>query len=302
MARYNKYAVQINGVLLGGITEQDLLTGNEWTRDVASGELFPTQLALTAQKPKASFTTLAVRQALALLNATALHLPCAGPFRMYARKHEEGGGRADGAAHRSFTMNKVLIAPTTLSAEHQQNATLALEVTVGYDGTNAPVIPADNQALPAGTLDPERYTLGPIIVGGVTLTKKASVSLDFGLSVVADAADSDLWPTELSLEQGQPMLTVRGFNPTWFATSGAIPLTGAAAGHANTKIYLRKRSGSGFVPDGTAEHVLLTVAGVIAPEDIYRAGERGETTLTLPLVHDGTNPPVVINTGVAIVV
>lgn len=302
MARHNKYAVQIDGVLLGGITEQDLMAGSEFTREVTSGDIFPRQLALTAQNPKGSFTTLAVRQALAALDADTLHLPCATALRMYARKHEEGGGRAAGANHRSYTLAKVLIVPTTLSAEHQQNATLALDVTVGYDGVNAPVVPADSVSLPGSLTDPERYTLGPIIVGGVTLTKKASVSLDFGLTVAADAADSDLWPTELSLEQGQPTVTLRGFNPLWFATSGAIPLTGAAAGHANTKIYLRKRSGSGFVPDGTAEHVLLTVAGVVTPEDLYRAGERGETTLTLPLVHDGTNPPIVINAGVAIVV
>lgn len=292
--RYDKYCVAHDSDIIGGITEQDLVPNDEVTHEVASGRVVPDFVALTAQKPTGTYTTRRVAQVLGLLNSDLIINRTT--MDMYAQKHADGGTRAGASSHRKYTMAKVLAVPQTLRCAHGEDATIQVAATVGYDGTHNPIAFADNQSLPAAARDDIRHTLGQMTLGGVLLNNKTDFSLEFGLTVMAEMADSDIWPTYLSVDQALTIIRLTGVNPLWLAESGAIPLTGQAATHVNTVMYLRKRAAGGtFVANGVAEHIRLTACGLIHPDKIFGAGQRGETGLVLPLVSDGVNAPLTIN-------
>ena len=88
----------------------------------------------------------------------------------------------------------------------------------------------------------------------------------------------------------------------WFADA-RVPLAGLAFAHANTTLYLRKRlSKSTFVANNVAEHVKFTACGMAVIEDAARIGssDDAEISLSLPLTHDGSNDPLVVDTSSAI--
>jgi hypothetical protein len=189
----------------------------------------------------------------------------------------------------------------TLRAAHQDDATLEAAVVTAYDGVNDPIVVTDGVTLPNVTLDLARFTLGPVTVGGISLSGIRSLTLDFGLRVQSEGADSEIWDTHVSVVSVEPELTLNGITPEWLKSTN-IPLGGKAATHANTTIYLRKRlSGGSFVPNGTAQHIALTMAGLAWIETPLDVGDApGESTLRLKAYHDGTNAPIIVNTAAAI--
>ena len=161
----------------------------------------------------------------------------------------------------------------------------------------------ESQALPAGLTDAERFTLGPVTIESILLAQVRRFELDFGIEVKTEGSDSDIWDTYCSIESIQPTLTLRGIDLNWWKDSGGVPLTGKAATHANTKIYLRKRAaGATFVADETAQHIKFTADGLAHIDDGFSAdaNNKAEASLVLPMRYDGTNNPLVVNTASAI--
>jgi hypothetical protein len=81
-------------------------------------------------------------------------------------------------------------------------------------------------------------------------------------------------------------------------------LPGIAATHANTSIRFRKRinkTGT-FVPDATAEHIVITSDGMVVPIQPFQAQNQadGNTQFELTGVFDGTNTPFLINAASAL--
>jgi hypothetical protein len=300
--RHGLYAVKIGEVVLGGITAQNVATGTEARGEAASDEVYPQIQSIVAQKPSAGFTTLAIAAALDAVGLLGVNIAdLTGLLVCYARKHKDGGTREPGAAHRSYTINNGILIPRTLSCEHQGDATLTYEALVTYDGTNEPVIVADSVTLPVGTANDERFSLGPVTIGGVTITSVRSLQIDFGINAVTEGADSDIWDTLVSIRNIKPTITLRGIELAWFHASG-IPLTAKVATHLNTQIILRKRAAGGtFVVPETAEHISFTAAGMAYIDAPMNATgeEPGEVSLMMPLIYDGTNDPVVIDTTAA---
>jgi hypothetical protein len=137
----------------------------------------------------------------------------------------------------------------------------------------------------------------------VSVSGKQRFSIDFGVDAVGKSADSDIWDTFCSIRTVQSQITFESVDTELFSDSN-IPLTGKAATHANSTIYLRKRTlgGDGFVPDGTAEHIALTADGLIVPDDAFSSDGQsdGKVSFTLPLRYDGTNVPLTVDTASAI--
>lgn len=305
--RHTISGVKLGATVLSGITRETISLNSEVRGEPTSGEVFPRYLSLTKQNPTGMFASQHIASALTLLGSIGLDIAdLSGGLILYAAAHERGSTRKTGANHRSYTINDGLVIPTRLTCDYQGDAELEVQVLVTYDGTNNPVVITDSVALPTVT-DNERYSLGPISVGGVDLPQLRRVELDFGLRAQAigaggGSAPADVWPTFASISQGQPTLTCRGIDVEWFKAAN-VPIGGLAVTHATTAIYFRKRlRHSTFVADATEEHVLITADGMAVIDDAISASgdAEAESSVIIPLDYDGTNAPLVIDTTAAI--
>jgi hypothetical protein len=297
------FQVELDTTMLSGITAYNLGTGTVSANETNSGNVYPEYPFLRGQKPVGSITTVQIARALDNCGLTGTSIAgLAAGLKFYLNKHADGSTRTAGAAHNKYTMTKGLIVPTSLTCDHQGDATLSFDVVIAYDGSNDPIVLAINQSLPAGQLDDQRFTLGPVTLESVLLTQVQQFTITFGVEAVSEGADSDLWDQYSHIRTIKPSLSLTGSDPNWLAAA-KVPLTGLKVTHANTKIYLRKWAiGSTFVANGTAQHIKFTAEGLATIDSALDVSgdDSSSTTLTMPLHYDGTNAPLVINTASAI--
>lgn len=304
--RFDLYDVELgvtgSPVRLPGITGANVPTNTEHKTERTSGALYPQHTAIVGQNVRAMFQSVSVAKCwtqigLAGLNLADLADATFPGLSIFGYKHSQGGGRAGALAHRKYNFQNGLVFPTRISTDHQGDATISYDVLPTYDGSNNPVVISSGVSVPTAGDDDERYTIGKVVIGGQTLTGIKQLELDLGQAGEQEGADSDLWPTHASMVSTSPVLTLRGIDPEWIDNLGG--LTGLAATHANTTVYLRKRSAgsaSGYVADGTAEHIKITLDGLAFHEEAYSGDPNSPvgSSLLVPCRYDGTNAPVVV--------
>lgn len=301
---HNIHAVKIGSTVIPALTKRGIRFNSDIRNEPTSGEIYARFQALYAQNPDGDFLTRAIAIALGACALTGTALTSAAPFLAYSQKNTEGGGRTSGSNHRKVTINEGIIVPRKLTIEHQGDAVLEYHIMATYDGTNAPVVLAESEALLSVT-DAERFTIGAITLNdgstAYTFDHVRRFELDFGISAEAIGADSDIWPTSSRIGDINPSLRLTGFDNMWWGSS-KVPLTGLNVVHTGTKIFLRKRSAGGtFVADATTEHIKFTVAGLATIEGFDGSGNSlDETSLYLPMKFDGSTNPLTINTAIAI--
>ncbi len=286
-ATYTIYAVDIGGTLLHGITQQALNTGTEVQGEISSGEVAPRFQSITAQKPQAQFTTLEVAAALSACGTMGMNIDGTDVL-LFAQKRAAGGTFASGSVHRKYTLQHGILVPRTLSCDHQGNAQLSYEAIVTYDGENDPIVIAVAQALVAFSGTVARYSLGAVSVGGKTLAQVRNVSIDFGLTVESEGADSDVWDTEATIREVRPKITVTVTD----LSADSLALLGASGA---ASIQFRKRADGGtFAESG---HLTITATGGLAYFDSPIDGsgsDSAQATIVCEPKYDGTNAPLVV--------
>ncbi len=310
--KYTLAGVQLDDtadVLISGIVSQNLQLNSEIDQEITSGEVHPRWYGMSGQSPGGSFGTRHVATALANIGALGLDISSlATGLVLWLQKHLKGSTRAGATSHRKFLCQEGIVVPRTLSVSDGpgQHAVVTYDTITTYDGTNNPWVITESQTLPTAEADDERFALGPMTIGGKSLPQVRQLDIDFGLHVVLERGDGDIWPTYASIETVTPSIALRGIDPEWFSAAN-IPIGGLAATQVNTALYLRKRAiGSSFVADGTAEHIKIQAAGLAHIVDGFDVGGSGaaETSLVMPVVNDGTDgptdPTLTINTASAI--
>jgi hypothetical protein len=296
MNKHGLYAIGLGPTLLGGVTAQNLAVGSEVRGEATSGEIYARFKSLYAQRSAPSFSTHSIRTALNVLGALGANIASlSGGLALYAQKWADGGSRTAGSAHRKFAFDRGIVYPTRLEIPHQGDATLTVAALVtSADGTTAPLTITDAVALPAISDAEERFSLGPISVGGVALTSVGEVAIDFATVVAGESADGNIFDEVASIQSHDPVITIRGRDPEWLKSSN-IPLSGKAATHANTAIYLRRRLAGGTYATGS-NHIVLGAAGMAVIDEAFGAthGQAGESAVVLSTVFDGTNAPLAI--------
>ncbi|MFQ5414659.1 MAG: hypothetical protein ACE5E6_09400 [Phycisphaerae bacterium] len=300
--RHGFYAVEA-GTLIGGITAQNVNTGTEVRGEASSDRVSPAFRSIVAQKPRGSFTTLNIAQALTITGATGVDIASlANGLRFYAQKHADSGStRAAGAVHRRYTMSAGLLAPRSLSANHGDDATLSYDALAKYDGVNDPLVEVDNVSLPSGLTD-ERFTLAKVTLGGILLDSKVSLDVEFGIQANSEGADSDIWDTFLDVATIVPRLTLRGVDIEWLKAAN-IPFAGRVGTHANTTFYLRQRLDQGTFHDPSApKHIQFTMDGVIHIDDAFDGSPNAPAGVGVVMESrfDGTNDPLTVTVNTAI--
>lgn len=308
---FTGYALRIynNGgsdQLITGVSRQQLSTGSESSRDESAGERYARHVSIVQQNPGGSVTTRAVAAALAIVGTEALTIDdgTTEPGLQFCQVSidDATGKIASGSVHRAITMAKGLLYPDSLSVAQDQHAALNLNAVALYDGTNNPLVPAGSLALPGTMADGERFGLGALTVGGVTITDHLSVDVQFGVDVQVKRAEGDIWPTHILVASLKPTWRIRGAGVEQFATSGGVPLAGAAATVANTVLYLRKRSTSGAGYLAGSNHASLAMAGLAYWQTVTDAdgNDTAELELMVDGVYDGTNAPLVFTNSVSL--
>lgn len=291
-------------VTIQGITRQNLRSGLEVNREATQGEIYSRWHALVAGRAGATLASYEVKDVIDNLGVSGLSIATiANGLKLYAQAHEDGATRKAGSTHRLYTTTAGILFMPRLSVDHQGNVLAEMETVLKFDGSNACWQITDSSAL-GGTLDSveDRWTLGPITMGAVTINQVTNLEVDFGVTAVPEGADSDIWPTFVSISEIQPEIRVTGTDIEWMGAAN-IPLEGKKGTHANTTIYLRKRDfGATFVADETAEHIKLSADGLITIDPAFDGAGAAAASITAVMrpVYDGTNAPIKADTASAI--
>lgn len=221
--------------------------------------------------------------------------------KLFEAKLDECAAEAAGSVHRSLQIRSGFIYPKTLTVEHLGHAKLDFEAVLLYDGSNDPIVIADNVALPSLTITSSRWTLGQMTIGAVTMADFTRLAIDFGFQIEAKSRQSDHYDTTLEVKKSNPTIEVTTEKPTHFSLAD-FPVGGKACTHANSILYLRKRLANGtagFVSDVTAEHLKFTADGVAFPMNPSQAdGDKFVTNgIKLTCQQDGSGNAPIIYTG-----
>jgi len=297
--------MDIDGTVVGGITRQSVRLGTEFFQNPTSGEPEPRTAGVRRHTPGGSIATKSVAAGIAAVAATSPYSiaieDIAAGLKLYAQALASGGARRGALSHRLYTITEGVLGLQGISVADGGDAELMMELLAVYDGSNDPVQITDNQSLPSGVTDSERFALGPITLGDVTIDQALGVDVNFGLTLRALFADGETLPRFSFVQSVVSSMTIRGINLAWLGDS-AIPFEGKVLTHANSTVYLRKRAETGFVADGTEEHISMTVAGVAAIQDGMDAAglEPGTCNIEARAIGSDSNDPLVIDTTAAI--
>lgn len=298
--------IDVNGTIVGGMTQQDLDNQTEIMQETVSGESFARFLAIAGQKPKGEFTTLNLAKLLALIGAEGTSLADLGAgVSFFGARYSTAKSVPDaGSVHRKYTYSLGGIFPGSIQADHGAgNATLSSTlVAVSSNGEIHPQVISENVSLPAGLDDTERFGLGKITVAGQVYNGATSASLNFGLGFELSGSGGDPFDTLVELKTIIPTLVLQGMDLGWIGDAvGQTPVEGQALAHADTSFFLRGRKKNGlFHPNGNSNHIKFTMSGLVVPTKIATGQDKGTCELTTTGAHDGTNSPLIMSVNVPI--
>jgi len=272
-----------------------------------AGQVYRRFGTIVGARPAIEFST----QALSILSVAGVLGKDIGDltagFLMFAKAWAAAGTFQGASSHRKFAVTEGMIAPMRVSVDGSGDAVLSYGVYPMPDGANDPIIITDGQSLSGTFADTERYAIGPVEVAGVTIDQIQSINIEFGLSIVREASDAEINPSFIYVAAVEPSIRIVTTDLLAVENTGASPaaidMAGESATHANTILYLRKRTQpTGFVADGTAQHVKFTGMGVATWREVFGGGDgnRGAAELTIQCHYDGTNAPLTVTTGSAI--
>lgn len=295
-ALHNVYAVAFGTLATPTVLrarDTSLLDGTQVIREANSGEPYARNAYITGQAPSGEFSTPAIAAALAAIGPLGSALTAAAPLVLYAQKRTAGGTRATGSVHQSYTVAPGIVIPNRLSCDHGGIAQLSYSyAAVSTDGETEPVTIAAAAALAALPALDDHFGLGAVSIGGSTLSAKSNVTIDFGVQIKAEGADGDIYPTIVTIELVEALITIA----TMDITLASIDLDGLEGTHANTSVVFRKREAGGtYAEDG---EVTLTAAGLAVVNDRLRGamGSPASGVVALHCTFDGTNSPIKLST------
>lgn len=300
--KHDLYGVYVGDTVLKGVRRVSQPIDTTIGRETTGGDVSPRFASISRQTVRPSWSTLAIAQAVGLVpyDGKAISSLTDSTLALYGYAHDDEASRTAGAAHKKYAYTSGIIINDRLSAADGGDAELSqMAYCKSPDGANAPVTLSESQAVPAAATDDERFTLGPVTLGGESITQIRSLEIDFGCDVVCEAADSDLWETFCSIRRIMPTIRLRGINLHWFKDD-VVPLLGVAAAQAATTIYLRRRvNDSTIYANNQAQHISIKAAGPVVIESAQdgSSGEATECTLRMDVRYDGVNSPLVIATS-----
>jgi hypothetical protein len=278
---YTRGPAKIGSTVIGGITALNAGLGSQVKSDPTSGQIYAAVTALLGQKLTAGFTTEDLQAALGAIGTVSYDL-ASGNLVLYGSRIK-ASGQLDSSNHLSFTAALGVIYPKTLQCAHQQDATLQVEAQVlGPDDTTDPLAVSTAATLPT-IASVGKWTLGAMTIAGITVTENVNVSVDFGLKVQGEGADSNIRDQLISVRQVTPKITLTSLSQGNLLSS----LLGA---QGSFSLAFRHR-----LHGGTFGTAVITLTGTCLglQEKLFEAGQpNAQSGLEGHVLYDGTHVPI----------
>jgi len=311
---YTDYAVALHtktaqsgaAVYVDGIQPSPGLNSQLQTEVVAGdGSVYNTFGALNSGAPAATFETVDLKAFLDQCGTTGMLIDADETHPgavIYFPKRVIGGALASGASHWTATIANGILVPRTLEMSHQQSATISAEALAIKSGSTAPVTFDEAVSLPESVYPSvgDIWTLGNVDLNGTQLQGVTSVSIDFGIELITQAGDSDIYPTFVGLQKIQPRITIQSAH---IDITSVVTEDGLGYNASEVILYARHRTEGGtVVADVTETHVAFSLGKVRVDWESVGSDPK-EISLSLqPYYTAGESPvtPITVDTTAAI--
>lgn len=303
---YKGHALKLGSTWIGGILQQTFETQTEMQTDPTAGSPYPQQTSIQNIKAGFRFRSTNVAAALGALGFLGVPLTSGGTTaELYEIQYGDDGFIVAGTTHRKIVIATGRAIWRTLQCQNGQDAEIEIMVFgLSANGSSSSVAYSEGIAFPT-PVDAARHTMLDATLASIAMGCVLNLQIDSGLQIQSAPCSSNVFDTRMELKSIVPKIRVTTLNTALVgSTGGKIPETGAAALQANTSVRFRKRiTGTGtFVANGTAEHIVITAAGIVVPTSGFESqrNEDGQSTFELTGTFDGTNLPLVINAASAL--
>lgn len=286
MALFRMGPMVLGSGAISGIQSYSHSSGLAVTNPTSDGRSTARIAALIDESPSISATTLDVAGALSVLGMAGY----VGASKIYFIDMGDGGAAAAGSVHTEISLDDALTVPRSLTVSQDGNATLSFE-SFGYESTGAsPVSFSTSSALPSGIGTTNLFGIGPVTINGAALTNITDISIDFGVSVVANRSDGAISPKLVTVNELFPVFSITCNDPdAAFLAPATISST--------TTVGLRKRAAGGrFVADGTGAHIEFTIAQGIVRRMAATGGNPSSSTLAIVPTDNANDAQVAVAT------
>lgn len=227
-----------------------------------SANVHPVFSGVINQVPTISFSTTMIATLLA--NAPFIGGGISASTAFFWKLAAATGSVARGSgSHFKMTMTLGYIHWTQISLQHDSVGTADVEITVGYDGTNEPLVMAGSQTLPSNVTDTERFVVGPVFINGAQLGANTikSIIAESGIELDIEGGDGTVWPTQIALRLTKPVITVVTNEVSPISTTGVdgVALNGSNGIVAyGRKLTKNQAGGVSRVANATPQHLSFT--------------------------------------------
>ena len=260
------------GVFFSELTDLTPTINHDRLIGMASGHPEPLFAGLNSQAFDISFSTPAVKKFLDPIIAsgnTPYGVGVSGNIDLYYIASQDLDARQAGASavHYRFRATKGLLWWKTIRGSQGQSASIEGTLTLLWDGTNPPLVPAGSVVLAGTPVASQFYTMGPVGLSNVSIGGLQDWSLASGCNVAPLIGDGDFWGGYCGIRSAAPVLTGRCIgNP-----GKDIAILGAAL--TDLDMYLlAKVANAGTLAKGTAGHICLHAGAGHLTFDSIRSG------------------------------
>lgn len=276
------YDAILGAVNLKQVRNTSFAPNVEIIRDRAGASTAAAFIGVLSANPQVTFTTGDVAGVIGGIPVgTGLWVP-SGTITVPFAERAVGGTFSGTLSHMALSAVRGLVAATTFSASHNDQAGATAEVLcqlLSSDGITQPVSVAVNQSLAASTFN-ALYRMGPVVVNSTQLTSVTQFSVTTGLQIEPESYDGEPFARNAYLmTEIDPTISITFKDFDTLATYGPLfaSLTSAVA-------YFRKNADGGVtVADITAEHCSFTAgAGLSVNQEATAAAQQsGSASIVL---------------------
>jgi len=261
--------------------------------------------SLVSGAPVASFTTSELKLLLDECGVTGMLVDSGASgdgVDIYWQQRKLGGTYKGGATDHHTVVGDGILVPRSISLSHMGRGTVTCElIAVSSNGILNPVTFSETATLPASQYPAvtQVHSLGKVDLNGTPILGVTDCTIDFGIQTIVEVADSNAYPTFVSIQSIAPSITVSGKHIDFTTTLTEAGLYMASG----MKIFAVKRSEGGtVVADGTAEHISFTM-GKCRAEPVSIGGDPANIGMKITPWYTNAGSPtseITIATAVAI--
>lgn len=283
---FGHYAVAVAGAsaaTIDGVRSCTVPGGHELITDQGQNSIHAIGVYVNRLAPVFNFSTQNIHALISAITgnsgsfAYGMVISSSNALTVSAIKYAAAGGRASGSVHLTWTVNAGLLLIDSLSVNEQGNVEANCSVYVDYDGSNQPIVFAQNAALPTGVADDYRYGLGLAEIDNVALASLMSLQVNLGNNVQQLSGNGDIYPTFSYIGEAEFSVSCRLRHIDLIDPGTSLEWFGQSCVQAATRFFLRRRlannegaasASAGYYPDASSEHISISVLGMAYPNTI----------------------------------